>query len=149
MNKPFVKYGLMAGTATCALFLLLLVVRPMAMFHPVVWWGSLLLYLVMMWVAGRRARRHSAMPLGFRQMMQQVFPVFVVANTLFYLFWYALLRARPELVQVQYDILTSRGWEGSIEMLRPTLTGTLLMLLQSFVGGAVLSALLAFGLKEE
>ncbi|RME34035.1 MAG: DUF4199 family protein [Deltaproteobacteria bacterium] len=149
MSKPFVKYGLMAGTATIALFLLLLLLRPAAMFHPVVWWGSLLIYLTLMWVAGRRARQHSDTPLGFRQMMQQVFPVFVVANALFYLFWYVLLATRPDLVQIQYDILTARGWEGSIELLRPTLAGTLLMLLQSFVGGAVLSALLAWALKEE
>ncbi len=147
MNEPFVKYGLMAGTATCALFLLFYFIRPAWMLHPALWWGSLLICMVFMWIAGRRARQAGAG--GFRQLMQQVFPVFVVANVLFYAFWYVLLRTDPELIRLQYELLQSRGWEGTIEQLQPTAGQTLLILMQSFIGGAVLSALLAFGLKEE
>ncbi len=147
--QPFVKYGLIAGMATIALFLLFYLIRPSMMLHPALWWGSLLIYLVAMWVGGREVRLQSAQPLSFRRAMQHVFPVFVIANVLFYTFWYALLRMDQSLIELQFEILQSRGWEGERELLNPSIGQGLLMLLQSFVGGGILSALLALGLKEE
>lgn len=147
--KPFVTYGLTAGIATIALFLLFYLIAPSLMLHPAAWWGSLLIYLVAMWVAGRKVRLQSAQPLSFRRAMQHVFPVFVIANALFYAFWYVLLRTDESLIELQFELLKSRGWEGERELLYPSMGRSLLMLLQSFVGGGVLSALLALGLKEE
>ncbi len=148
-HKLFVKYGLVAGTSTIALFLLFYLLAPQGMLHPAVWWGSLIIYISCMWIAGRRGRQSASTAPSFRQLMQFTFPVFVVANVVFYTFWYLLLQYDSQLVELQYEALRQGGWQGQMEDLAPRLGTFVWTLLQSFLGGAILSALLAWGLKEE
>lgn len=98
---PKIKYGLIAGIGTVALFLLFYFSEPAWMLSPSLWWGSLVLYIWGMVKAARGPAKES-IRLGLRE----AFGVYAVANLIFFIFYYFQFTTfAPELVEMQADLM--------------------------------------------
>lgn len=95
------KYGIIAGISTVALFLLFYFSEPAWMLSPGLWWGSLVIYI---WAMYRVAREPAK--IGVRLGLREAFGVFAVANLVFYVFYYFQFTTfAPELAQLQADLM--------------------------------------------
>ncbi|KAA3621138.1 MAG: DUF4199 domain-containing protein [Bacteroidetes bacterium] len=136
---PKVKYGLIAGTGTVALFLLFYFSEPAWMLHPALWWGSLLIYI---WAMVKVAREPAK--IGVRQGLREAFGVFALANLIFYVFYYFQFTTfAPELVEMQREMMLQSDFitkeQKSALDIDMTLRGTIFRYCWSLIGGFVLS----------
>ncbi|MCB0608428.1 MAG: DUF4199 family protein [Lewinellaceae bacterium] len=133
-----IRFGAIAGTATVVLFLLFYWIDRPLVNHPALWWGSMILYLVFMYRAVK-----SAAPGDFRSALQPAFLTFVVANALFYLFYYLLFGVfDPGLVDLQRETMVSDPRFGQAFEnydLKVTLGNTFFRYCYSLIGGFILS----------
>jgi magnesium-transporting ATPase (P-type) len=100
------KYGLLAGLATVGYFLLFYVIDRSLFLDWKVYWSSLLIYVFCMYracVATRSKNENEVLsfPDGFRISFQ----TFIIANGIFYLFYYILFNfVDPGLVDLQKEL---------------------------------------------
>ena len=144
-----VKYGFLAGVGAVAYILLFYFFSPRLMLSSVVLWSSLAIYLVAMWMAARRALEVGSELTPFREALKAAFTVFVVANLLYYCFYYLLFTViDPGLIDLQRELLAERlEWIGNPQFqpkdLQVTLGNTFLSYCWSLIGGFLLAALTA------
>ncbi|MEN0003454.1 MAG: DUF4199 domain-containing protein [Bacteroidota bacterium] len=100
-----IRYGIIAGIAVIAYFLLFYVIDRPLMLHVGVSWSSLLVYGTFMVLACQQlAKRQPAADL--KAYLKPAFTVFVIANAAYYLFYYLLFNAiDPSMVEVQRGLL--------------------------------------------
>ncbi len=99
------RQGWLAGGISILVFVLLYFVQPAAFLHPVAWWSSLLIYLFFMYRAVQ-----PAAALTFRDNVRDPFLTFLLANGLFYLFYYIMLSyLAPDLQDLQWELLQASG----------------------------------------
>lgn len=102
------------------------------------WWGSLILYLLFMYRAVQELGQTS-----FRNGVRAAFLVFVIANAMFYVFYYLLFGVfDPVLVDLQREMLTdSPFWQGGDTDMDLTVTigRTLFSFAYSLIGGFILA----------
>lgn len=148
-NKTALLYGLFAGLITILYFILFYTINPRLMLGSLVWWSSLIFFLVAMVMAIKK----SDQTLGLRAALQTAFLVFIVANFLFYTFFYLLFGVfDPELVEVQKEMMKTNP--AAAEQLRSkdfsvTLSGTFFNYLYSLIGGFVLALGIAAVMKGD
>lgn len=140
-----IKYGLIAGIGTIALFLLFYLSEPAWMLSPYLWWGSLVVYIWAMAKASKPASKIE-IKLGLRE----GFAVYAIANAIFYLFYYFQFTAfAPELVDIQQELIakstmfTEEQREAMRASTEVTIKGTVFIYIQSLIFGFAL----AFGLS--
>jgi hypothetical protein len=137
-NKEGLINGLAAGGLTVGFFLLFYFTDRALILNPWVWWGSLVIYLVFMFRTVRRTTASS-----FRESLSSAFLTFVVANALFYLFYYLLFSVfDPGLVDLQREILADHPmWQdnNSRADLSVTIGRTLFSFVYSLLGGFLLA----------
>ncbi|MCO6479164.1 MAG: DUF4199 domain-containing protein [Phaeodactylibacter sp.] len=105
-SQAAVKYGLIAGIGTVAYFLLFYFIKEELLFNPFVYWASLGFYLALMWRALQVEEQAPGERLGFRKALQAAFLVFVIANLIYYLFYYLLFGLiDPELIDLQRQVM--------------------------------------------
>lgn len=137
MSKKYI-FGTAAGTATTVLFLLFYWIdRPMIL-HPGLWWGSLVIYLVFMY------RAVKAVPAGdFKAALQPAFLTFVIANAIFYLFYYGMFGVFDTgLVDLQRQMLENNPMFEKVAEnsdLRVTPGNTFFRYCYSLIGGFILA----------
>lgn len=100
-----VKYGILAGGATIAYLLLFYLVNPKLMLNPTVLWSSLLIYLFFMfracWEEQRKMENYS-----FRQALKSAFVVFVLANAMYYTYYFIMFNwLDPGLIEIQRELM--------------------------------------------
>ncbi|HMQ47500.1 MAG TPA: DUF4199 domain-containing protein [Saprospiraceae bacterium] len=152
-----VRYGLLAGISTVGLFLLLYFVEPAWMFNPWIYWGSLIIYLVFMWQAVQADRKNKAGNYTFQNALQTAFLVFVVANLIYYLFYWLLYAwIDPGLVDLQRDMMRAAMEKnrdlmddkqrqellkslGDAAAFKVTFSTTILAYARSLIGGFILA----------
>lgn len=102
------RYGLIAGTATVAIFALAyLIYRPWVV-NPVIYYGSLVAFLLAVYFAIRADAKKQKAYLSWRDALRVGFTVYVVANLMFWIAYYLLNQLDPELVEVQREMM--REW---------------------------------------
>ena len=155
-----VRYGLIAGIGIVAYFLLFYSINARLLFNPWVYWASLGVYLALMWKALQDQQQAGEGPLPFKEGLRTAFLVFVIANLIYYLFYYLLFGLLdPSLVELQKEVmLESLEQSRSLlseqqreEMLRSLENGELditpgkvfFTFVRSLISGFVLSAGLA------
>jgi hypothetical protein len=155
-----IRYGLIAGIGIVAYFLLFYSINARLLFNPWVYWASLGVYLALMWKALQDRQQAAEGPLPFREGLRTAFLIFVIANLLYYLFYYTLFGLLdPSLVELQKAVmLESLEQSRSLlseqqreEMLQSLESGALAItpgkvfftFVRSLIGGFVLSAGLA------
>ena len=151
-SNAAVKYGLIAGIGTIAYFLLFYFIDKELLFNPFVYWVPLGFYLALMWRA-LQAGEQGQVP-GFRDALRTAFLVFVVANFLYYLFYYLLYslidpglidlqrEAMRESLDQQGHLLSEEQREELLESLKdgrlaPTVSGVFFTFVRSLIGGFV------------
>ena len=139
-----IKYGLIAGIGTVAVFLLFYFSEPAWMLSPILWWGSLVIYIWAMVKASREAAKKEV-KLGLRE----GFGVFAIANAIFYVFYYFQFTTfAPELADIQQEMINNSSifTEEQRAVMSPDLTikGTFLRYCYNLIGGFVI----AFGLSS-
>ena len=124
-------------------FLLFYFIDRALILSPWVWWGSLVIYLVFMFRAVRQTDASS-----FRESLTNAFLVFIVANALFYLFYYLLFSVfDPGLVDLQREILADHPlWQdGNTKAdLSVTIGRTVFSFVYSLIGGFFLTLGVAY-----
>ena len=137
-QKQGIINGIAAGILTVGVFLLFYFIDRALLLNAWVWWGSLAIYLIFMFRTLRQVNTTS-----FRDSLQAVFLVFILANAAFYLFYYLLFSVfDPGLVDLQRQLLAEHPmWqEGNSDAdLSVTPTRTLFSFIYSLIGGFILS----------
>lgn len=153
-SNAAVKYGLIAGIGTIAYFLLFYFIDKELLFNPFVYWVPLGFYLALMWRALQVGEQGQAP--GFRDALRTAFLVFVIANFLYYLFYYLLFGLiDPGLIDLQREVMReSLEQQGNLlseeqreEMLKsldgdgliPTAGKVFFTFVRSLIGGFVLA----------
>ncbi|MCB0585164.1 MAG: DUF4199 domain-containing protein [Phaeodactylibacter sp.] len=105
-SRVAVKYGLIAGVGTVAYFLLFYFIKKELLFNPFVYWASLGICLALMWSAIQEEKRFAGAPPGIRASLRTAFLVFVIANFIYYAFYFFLYGyADPGLVDLQREVM--------------------------------------------
>ena len=157
------KAGILTGLATIALFGLFHQIEPRWMLHPGFYWGSLMVYLLGMLGACLLEKRYNQGILPFRKALRTTFVTFLVANLLYYGFYYALFNwidpDLPALQKTMYREFYEQTMEGmelqknleKIEALDFSVTWKTLLygFGQGAIGGFILSLILALSVRQE
>ena len=99
------RYGLIAGVGIVAYFLLFYFISPKTMFSPWVSWSSLIIYLAGMWLGAKAFAQENPARANFRLLLRESFAIYLVANFVYYLFYYLLLDViDPNLVNIQTEV---------------------------------------------
>ncbi|MFM9947072.1 MAG: DUF4199 domain-containing protein [Saprospiraceae bacterium] len=142
--KP-VYYGIYAGLATIACYLIFYAISPEMMIKWGLWinLSTLAFYIFAMYIAIWNAG-HS----DFRLSLREGFTVFIVANALYSLFYYVMFKYfDPKLVDLQFEMMQSRGWTKGVikrEDVMITPGGVFFNYAFSLIGGFILSAIVVW-----
>ena len=155
MKNSTLIYGIFGGVSVIAYFLAFYFISTTWMFHPLVNWGSLLVYLVFMTLAGREDRRSYEGAYPFKNALRTIFGTFAIISVMYYMFNYFLFKFDPTLLITQKEVVIQNmewlsqkaGMEFSEEEIhalrkeyRPiTIMNSLFGLAQSLIGGFILS----------
>jgi hypothetical protein len=102
------RYGLMAGSAAVLIFAVAYLVQKSWVVNPVIYYGSLVAYLLAMYLAIRVDAKKRKAYLSWREALKVGFTVYVVANLLFWVAYYLLNQLDPSLIEIQRDMM--REW---------------------------------------
>jgi hypothetical protein len=134
--------GILAGVLTVGYFLLFYFIDRALLLNPWVWWGSLTLFLLFMFRVVRQIDSTT-----FRLNLQSAFLVFVIANAIFYLFYYLLFSVFDTgLVDLQREMLSENPlWQGgNTEIdLSVTIGRVIFSFAYSLIGGFILALLVS------
>lgn len=137
------RWGIIAGGIVVALFAgIYFLNRPLVLSRGL-WLGSGLIYALAMWQAQKTVEGSE-----LKEFIQPGFLVFVVANALFYLYYYFLFAVfDPELVDLQAELLRESGQDPKSA---PELTigSTFFAYAQSLIFGFALAAGIGFVLSR-
>jgi hypothetical protein len=101
MKNPGVKYGLLGGVTVMFYFALLYFIKKDLFLNVGLYWASMAIYILFMWRAAKEDCAENGVLRGFREILRTPFIVFLLINLLFWLFWYTLHLADPELLQME------------------------------------------------
>ncbi|MFK8103862.1 MAG: DUF4199 domain-containing protein, partial [Saprospiraceae bacterium] len=90
------KYGVLAGILTI-LYMLIFYFWGKRMLNPEVFASSLLIYAGAMLMGGLKLRSQNGGVLSFQEGLRNSFVIFLVANVLYYIFYYFIFKYDPEL----------------------------------------------------
>ena len=107
MRNKNVQYGLMAGAGVIAWFLLFYWIDKPLMLSPYVYYASFVLYLWAMYKAMVVICRQEEEP-DFKAVLRSGFVVYLVANLLYYLFYYFIHQQDAHLAELQKEAM--REW---------------------------------------
>ena len=138
------RWGIIAGGIVVALFAgVYFMNRPLVLSRGL-WLGSGLIYALAMWQAQKTVEDGE-----LKQYIQPGFLVFVVANALFYLYYYFLFGVfDPELVELQAELVRESG-QSPKDAPDPTLGSTFFAYAQSLIFGFALAAGIGFILSRQ
>lgn len=137
------RWGIIAGGIVVALFAgVYFLNRPLVLSRGL-WLGSGLIYVLAMWQAQKTVEEGE-----LKEYIQPGFLVFVVANALFYLYYYFLFSVfDPELVDLQAELLRESGQDPK-DAPDPTLGSTFFAYVQSLIFGFAIAAGIGFVLSR-
>ena len=169
MNSPGTRYGLWGGLSLIIYFLLFYFIQKDLFLNPLVQWSSLLIYIACMYKSGEEDMRANGTDREFRLLSRTPFITFILATITYWVFYYAIHLADPELLAIQtetqLEMLRARLEAGpgdpelanklreqiqylENEGMSMTLGPVLMQLAMGAIGGFVLSAAVVFVLKS-
>jgi hypothetical protein len=101
MKNPGLKYGFLGGAAVVFYFAILYFVKKELFLNTWLYWASMAIYLLFMWRAAKEDCAEKGVSRDFREILRTPFVVFLLTNLLFWLFWYTLHLADPELLKME------------------------------------------------
>jgi hypothetical protein len=103
MQNPSLKYSLFGAVSIIFVFLSAYLVQKTYFLHPVVQWGSLIIYLFFMDLASRKDCAANGYERDFREMTRTPFTVFLLINLGYWLFYYGIHLYDPQLTVMELD----------------------------------------------
>lgn len=101
MKNPGVKYGMIGGVTVVFYFAILYFIQKELFLNTWFYWGSMAIYLLFMWRAAKEDCAENGVTRNFREILRIPFITFLLINLLFWLFWYTLHLADPELLRME------------------------------------------------
>ena len=101
MKNPSLKYGFLGGAAVVSYFAILYFAKKELFLNPWLYWANMAIYLLFMWRAAKEDCAERGTSRDFREILRTPFVVFLLTNLLFWLFWYTLHLADPELLKME------------------------------------------------
>ncbi len=170
MIQPLsLRYGIAAGIATVCFFLSFYFIQKELIFNTSVYYSSLIITLVCMWLAGIRLQLQKN--LDFSSLLPQLFLVFILSEICYFTWYYVMVNhIDPSLLDFQKkqmlqsfqdlkshtnDIKEIQSWNDSIQSLEKngltsiSISSVLLQMGRGIIGGFVLSYLLTFVLNRK
>jgi hypothetical protein len=155
-----VNYGIIAGGLVTAIYLTVYFIDEQWLFNSFLHWATVGLYLALAWKALEDERMAAGGQLEFQAALKTGFTVFVVANLIYYLYYYLLHGLiRPDLAGVQAEVMAEvlearrsmmteeqyQEFKGSLsdDSLKVDLSSTLLTYARSLIGYFIISLGLA------
>jgi uncharacterized membrane protein YhaH (DUF805 family) len=106
MNR-ILKYGVLAGIATIVYFLLFYFYDKNLLFAPYVFWSSLVFPLAYMFLLGKKMMIEEK---PFHEVLRSVFLVWLIADAMYYLWYFRLFNSDASLAQIQMQSMKA-GYE--------------------------------------
>ncbi|MEL7251559.1 MAG: DUF4199 family protein [Bacteroidota bacterium] len=142
-RKEGIRWGIMAGGIVVTLFAGVYFLNRPLVLNRGLWLGTALIYALGMWQAQKTVDDDE-----LRSYIQPGFLTFVIANALFYLYYYFLFAVfDPELVDLQADLLRENGQDPA-DAAVPTVRSTIFTYAQSLIFGFGLAAAIGFILSR-
>ena len=92
-----------AGAGTVFIYLLVYFIRKEWMLHPALYWGTLGVYLFFMIRPARQQAQQSEQPLTWRQLIRTPFTVFLIANLIFWIFYFLIFTFDASLRELSQE----------------------------------------------
>ena len=154
MSKKGVLYGAIGGIVTVFFYVIVYSINKEFLLSPWIHWSSLLIYVAVMIVTADQAVRADLT--DFKGILKPVFICFLVANLIYYLYYYILMvEIDPALAEMQMQQMMEKMEElqGSPVQTdeldqRGILSSYVFAYFQGAVGGFILSAIIAFAKKQ-
>lgn len=157
-----VRYGVAAGVFTLIYFGAFYFVSKAWMLSPIVYYGSLIIYLWAMYQAFKEDSFQEKATISFRRALRTGFLVFLIANAIFMGFYLFLHEMDPEIVEIQRanlaewypriipkDQLAQRLRELEKADLKMTPSKAIFAYARASIGGFILAALLALVYRRD
>lgn len=161
MGSQGTKFGLLAGVGTIAYFLLFYFAAKEIMLGPVVYYSSMIISLVCMYLAVNKEKELQEGRFTYRNALKPGFQVFVIASALYYIFYYLINQWDSSLIELQREMM--KVWLEKVTMkdqlakalreleiadLTVTPKRSLLGWARGAVGGFILAVALAFYMRD-
>jgi hypothetical protein len=104
MKNPGVKYGLLGGAVVAFYFAILYFVKKELFLNAGLQWASMAIYLLFMWQAAKDDYAAKGLGRDFRELTRTPFTVFLLINLVYWLFYYTLHLADPELLRMEHAL---------------------------------------------
>lgn len=101
---PGVRYGFLGGAVVIFYFVLLYVARPELYLNLSLQWGSMVVYLVFMWIATKEDCAAKGTARDFREVVRTPFVTFLLINLFYWIFSYGLRLYDPSLLLSELNI---------------------------------------------
>lgn len=101
MKNIGVRNGLLGGVVVVLFFALVYTAKKETFLNPWVQWGSLAFYLLFMYRAAKEDCAQLGTKRDFREILRAPFVAFIVINLFYWLFYYGLHLADPELLRME------------------------------------------------
>lgn len=101
MKNPGVRYGILGGVVVIFYFALLYFAKKELFLNPWLQWAGMAFYLLFMYRAAREDCTRNGMQRDFRAILRIPFTAFLLINLFYWLFYYSLHLADPELLQLE------------------------------------------------
>jgi hypothetical protein len=100
-KNPIIRYSLLGSVLVIAYFALFYRMDKTLFIHPGIQWVSLLIYVAVMYAVARADVAANGADRDFRSLLRAPFIAFLLVNLAYWLFYYSLHLADPELVQME------------------------------------------------
>ncbi len=101
MKNPGVRYGILGGLVVIFFFALLYFAKKDLFLNPWLQWSSMAIYLLFMYRSAREDCAQNGTQRDFREILRIPFIAFLLINLFYWLFYYSLHLADPELLQME------------------------------------------------
>jgi hypothetical protein len=101
MKNPGIRYGFLGGLAVIFYFAILYFAKKELFLDTSLQWASMAIYLLFMWLAAKQDCAEKGTERDFRDIIRTPFVAFLLINLLYWLFYYALHLADPELLKME------------------------------------------------
>ena len=153
-RKISLKYGQMAGGSVVLYFLLFYFLDKESMLKIWVAASSILIYVFFMAKAVSNQRMLQEDIISFREAISVAFITFIIANAIYYIFYFIILKTNPGLVEIlkqmsidfYQKILANQNpaeIEKSFEGFEVNLSTIVLSFARGAIGGFILSLIIA------
>jgi hypothetical protein len=107
MKNPGIRYGVLGGLAVVLYFFIFYYAQKSLFIHPLVQWASMGIYLACMVQAARADFALHGVERDFRLLTRTPFLVFILVNLAYWLFYYSIHLADPELLSMETQVQLS------------------------------------------